>query len=321
MKIAELFWQLRGEAGARQVPGTPERGVAQAWGDLMQVGTVVVMGTEERRERREVPPRPKPRRPTDTAARRQPLTDAEFRSAPGARRRRARHRVRVGSGRGDRRVPRRMRDGRIVAAIAWRAGGRSCPHASSANDASGPPTAGRGAGDGLVETFSICHVTWDMQPLDPPELPAVIRLDGASHGGFLHKLGEVAPDEVRIGMAVEAVWRPRPSGRARSWTSRTSGRSREGCVMARTVSGGMPVAFHYTPGVGKHRVLRGAPRPRRACSGSRCEACAYTYLPARIFCERCFAELRPTPSAVREERSSRSRSATSTSTANRWASR
>jgi acetyl-CoA C-acetyltransferase len=45
MKIAELFWQLRGEAGARQVPGKPRRGVAQGWGDLMQVGTVVVMGT------------------------------------------------------------------------------------------------------------------------------------------------------------------------------------------------------------------------------------------------------------------------------------
>ena len=44
MKICELFWQLRGEAGARQVPGTPEQGVAQAWGDLMQVSTVVVMG-------------------------------------------------------------------------------------------------------------------------------------------------------------------------------------------------------------------------------------------------------------------------------------
>jgi acetyl-CoA C-acetyltransferase len=44
MKIAELFWQLRGEAGARQVPGQPENGLAQAWGDLMQVGTVVVMG-------------------------------------------------------------------------------------------------------------------------------------------------------------------------------------------------------------------------------------------------------------------------------------
>lgn len=47
MKICELFWQMRGEAGKRQVPGKPERGVAQAWGDLMQVGTVVVMGREK----------------------------------------------------------------------------------------------------------------------------------------------------------------------------------------------------------------------------------------------------------------------------------
>lgn len=47
MKVCELFWQLRGEAGRRQVPGRPERGVAQAWGDLMQVGTVVVVGTKE----------------------------------------------------------------------------------------------------------------------------------------------------------------------------------------------------------------------------------------------------------------------------------
>lgn len=45
MKVAELFWQLRGEAGKRQVPGKPRRGVAQAWGDEMQVGTVVIVGT------------------------------------------------------------------------------------------------------------------------------------------------------------------------------------------------------------------------------------------------------------------------------------
>ncbi len=44
MKICELFWQLRGEAGERQVPGAPRLGVAQAWGDLMQVSSVVVMG-------------------------------------------------------------------------------------------------------------------------------------------------------------------------------------------------------------------------------------------------------------------------------------
>jgi acetyl-CoA C-acetyltransferase len=43
MKIIEIFLQLRGEAGKRQVPGRPRCGLAQAWGDLMQVGTVVVM--------------------------------------------------------------------------------------------------------------------------------------------------------------------------------------------------------------------------------------------------------------------------------------
>ena len=47
-----------------------------------------------------------------------------------------------------------------------------------------------------------------MQPLEEPQLPAVIRLDGTSEGGFLHLLGEVAPDDVRAGMQVEAVWKP-----------------------------------------------------------------------------------------------------------------
>jgi len=45
MKTAEIFWQLRGEAGKRQVPGKPTCGLAQAWGDLMQVGTVIVLRT------------------------------------------------------------------------------------------------------------------------------------------------------------------------------------------------------------------------------------------------------------------------------------
>ncbi len=43
MKVVEIFLQLRGEAGKRQVANNPKCGVAQAWGDLMQVGTVVVM--------------------------------------------------------------------------------------------------------------------------------------------------------------------------------------------------------------------------------------------------------------------------------------
>jgi acetyl-CoA C-acetyltransferase len=43
MKVIEIFLQLRGEAGKRQVPGKPTCGLAQAWGDLMQMGTVVVL--------------------------------------------------------------------------------------------------------------------------------------------------------------------------------------------------------------------------------------------------------------------------------------
>lgn len=43
MKVAEVFWQLRGEADKRQVKKPVYTGLAQAWGDLMQVGTVVVM--------------------------------------------------------------------------------------------------------------------------------------------------------------------------------------------------------------------------------------------------------------------------------------
>jgi len=60
--------------------------------------------------------------------------------------------------------------------------------------------------------------------------------------------------------------------------------------VARTVHGELPVAFHYTPGVGSTGFFE-ALRERGVLLGSRCEACDVTYLPARIFCERCFAEL------------------------------
>ena len=68
---------------------------------------------------------------------------------------------------------------------------------------------------GRVATFSVCYVTWDMQPLVLPELPAVIELgEGRAeagvgpHPGILHRLGGVDPDDVSIGMRVRAVWKP-----------------------------------------------------------------------------------------------------------------
>jgi uncharacterized OB-fold protein len=62
--------------------------------------------------------------------------------------------------------------------------------------------------------------------------------------------------------------------------------------MARTVSGGLPVSFRYTPGVGNTAFLE-ALRARGVLLGSRCQECGVTYLPARIFCERCMGELAP----------------------------
>ncbi len=44
IKVGELYWQLTGQAGKRQIPHEVHTGVAQAWGDLMQYGSVVVMG-------------------------------------------------------------------------------------------------------------------------------------------------------------------------------------------------------------------------------------------------------------------------------------
>lgn len=62
---------------------------------------------------------------------------------------------------------------------------------------------------GTINTFSLCYVTWDVQRIKEPEIPAVIEIDGASPlHGILHKLGEVDPDQVQIGLRVQAVWKP-----------------------------------------------------------------------------------------------------------------
>jgi uncharacterized OB-fold protein len=68
---------------------------------------------------------------------------------------------------------------------------------------------------GTVNTFSLCYVTWDVKRITEPEIPAVIHLDGASAlvsgpimGGIMHLLGEVDPAKIKIGMRVQAVWKP-----------------------------------------------------------------------------------------------------------------
>ena len=54
--------------------------------------------------------------------------------------------------------------------------------------------------------------------------------------------------------------------------------------------GDMPVRHRYTPGVGGDAFFT-ALRDRGVLLGSHCAHCDYTYVPARLFCERCFSEL------------------------------
>jgi acetyl-CoA C-acetyltransferase len=243
MKVAELYWQLRGEAGARQVPGTPERGVAQAWGDLMQVGTVVVMGTDPggeegggggaargvaRQGQRGTDPAAigaarQGQRDADVSAtpatldgatpptnpRATALSDAEFRSALGAIDAALDLEFDWDPGEAAGRFLEGLKQGRIEATKCSNCGRTLVPPRMFCERCFRPIDDWTTVADtGQVETFSICHVRWDMVPLDPPEIPAVIRLDGSSEGGFLHMLGEVGPDDVSIGMVVEAVWKP-----------------------------------------------------------------------------------------------------------------
>lgn len=60
----------------------------------------------------------------------------------------------------------------------------------------------------------------------------------------------------------------------------------------RRIEGDLPVRHRYTPGIAGEAFFT-ALRDRGVVLGSRCEACAFTYVPARAFCERCFAELAP----------------------------
>ncbi|MCS7119201.1 MAG: thiolase domain-containing protein [Archaeoglobaceae archaeon] len=46
VKVCEIYWQLAYRAGKRQVAKEVTTGICQAWGDLMQIGTVMVMSNK-----------------------------------------------------------------------------------------------------------------------------------------------------------------------------------------------------------------------------------------------------------------------------------
>jgi uncharacterized OB-fold protein len=59
---------------------------------------------------------------------------------------------------------------------------------------------------GRVETFTVSRLDISGAPLKEPQIFAFIRL--ASAGGLIHRLGGIAPDKVKIGLKVQAVFKP-----------------------------------------------------------------------------------------------------------------
>ncbi|MGI9164602.1 MAG: Zn-ribbon domain-containing OB-fold protein [Mycobacterium sp.] len=61
---------------------------------------------------------------------------------------------------------------------------------------------------GTVTTFAIINIPFASQKIKPPYVAAYILLDGADIP-FLHLVTEIDAADVRMGMRVQAVWRPR----------------------------------------------------------------------------------------------------------------
>jgi len=206
MKIAELYFQLTGQAGARQVSKVARRGVAQAWGDLMQVGTVVVMSSDGAL--------PTYRTPWSTR------TAADL-PVQGLK---ENHDVPMIEDRPDFRYAYDngvalttyldgLKRGKIIGSRS-RHSGRIVVPCRSFDEIGGlkPVDDYVELGDtGTVQTFTLSHVDWDSSQLPDGRVNvfAVISLDGATEPqGLVHLLGEVDPKDVAVGMRVRAVWKP-----------------------------------------------------------------------------------------------------------------
>jgi uncharacterized protein len=61
---------------------------------------------------------------------------------------------------------------------------------------------------GTVTTFAVINIPFAGQRIKPPYVAAYVLLDGADIA-FLHLIQEIDASDVRMGMRVEAVWKPR----------------------------------------------------------------------------------------------------------------
>jgi uncharacterized OB-fold protein len=58
---------------------------------------------------------------------------------------------------------------------------------------------------GEIYTFTLLYQNYDGSPRDTPEIVAFVKI---GDGGIVHRLGEIQLDDIKIGIQVEAVFRP-----------------------------------------------------------------------------------------------------------------
>ena len=64
---------------------------------------------------------------------------------------------------------------------------------------------------GSLTTYSVINKSEEFYPMKPPFILGIIQLEGADTG-LVHFLNEVNPEEVKIGMEVEAVFKEERTG-------------------------------------------------------------------------------------------------------------
>ena len=61
---------------------------------------------------------------------------------------------------------------------------------------------------GTVQTYTVAHIDLNGDKLQKPTIYAMVRIDGTD-GGLIHRIEGSDPEKVKIGMKVEAVFKPK----------------------------------------------------------------------------------------------------------------
>jgi acetyl-CoA C-acetyltransferase len=272
MKVAELYLQLTGQAGARQVKKEVHRGVAQAWGDLMQVGTVMVMSSDGAL----------PTHHTawaDRKAEDMPVKGLKDLSGVPVIEDRPDFSYAWDNGVALTTYLDGLKRGKIIGSRA-RASGRVVVPCRAFDEIAGLRPVDEYvelADTGTVQTYTLSHVDWDSSQLPDGKVNifAVIALDGATDPqGLVHLLGQVDPKDVKIGMRVKAVWkaadqregsvtdiqyfRPIADGEVVPAPELKVIKPVElNVVTAKAFPGKIPLFFRYTAGIGGRKFYEG----------------------------------------------------------------